>query len=44
MTRQAYLIAAVVLGASIGHYIYGAQIEAEAILAGTVDGKGLACC
>ncbi|KAF8320819.1 Ctr copper transporter [Clavulina sp. PMI_390] len=45
MTYNAYLIAAVVLGASIGHYIYGEQIEAEAILAGSGDSaKPISCC
>ncbi|KAF9521025.1 hypothetical protein BS47DRAFT_1370217 [Hydnum rufescens UP504] len=45
MTYNAYLIAAVVIGASLGHYIYGGQLEAEAILVGTSDaGKNIACC
>jgi len=44
MTYNAYLCAAVVIGASIGHYIYGAQIEADAILAGTTEAKGVSCC
>lgn len=44
MTYNAYLIAAVVIGAAVGHYMYGATIEAEAILAGTPGAKGVSCC
>jgi len=43
MTYNAYLILAVVLGASIGHFVYGAGMNVEAILAGGNDGKGVAC-
>jgi hypothetical protein len=41
---QAYLILAVVLGASIGHFVFGAAMDVEAVLAGLDTGKGLACC
>ncbi|KAJ3505369.1 hypothetical protein NLJ89_g7458 [Agrocybe chaxingu] len=43
MTYNAYLIAAVVTGAALGHYIFGATINADAILADTTGGKGMAC-
>jgi solute carrier family 31 (copper transporter), member 1 len=41
---QAYLIFAVVLGAGIGHFVFGAAMEVEAVLAGVDLGKGLSCC
>lgn len=41
---QAYLILAVVLGAGIGHFVFGASMDVEAVLAGVDSGKGLACC
>ncbi|KAI0929937.1 hypothetical protein AcV5_006774 [Taiwanofungus camphoratus] len=41
MTYNAYLILAVVLGAAIGHFIFGATMDLEAV--GLVDGKGMAC-
>ncbi|KAG8744485.1 hypothetical protein FRC10_010050 [Ceratobasidium sp. 414] len=41
---MAYLILAVVLGASLGHYVFGAQMDAEAVLKSAgVGGKGMAC-
>jgi copper transporter 1 len=40
---QAYLILAVVLGASIGHFVFGAGMNVEAILTGGDSGKGVAC-
>jgi copper transporter 1 len=43
MTYNAYLIAAVVIGASLGHYIFGSTINVDAILADSSGGKGLAC-
>jgi len=43
MTYNAYLIAAVVIGASLGHYIFGSTINVDAILAESSGGKGLAC-
>ncbi|CAE6445900.1 unnamed protein product [Rhizoctonia solani] len=44
MTYNAYLILAVVLGAAIGHYVFGAQMDAEAVLSNAgVGGKGMAC-
>ncbi|KIJ39882.1 hypothetical protein M422DRAFT_174554 [Sphaerobolus stellatus SS14] len=43
MTYNAYLIAAVVLGAGIGHYIYGGQMDPEAVLAGSGGAKSMAC-
>jgi len=46
MTYNAYLISAVVLGATIGHYIYSEAIEADAILFGTPQAaaKNAPCC
>ncbi|KAI0266656.1 copper transporter [Gloeopeniophorella convolvens] len=43
MTYNAYLILAVVLGAAIGHFVYGAEMDVEGILAGGDAGKGVAC-
>ncbi len=40
---QAYLILAVVLGASIGHFVFGAVIDVEAVIAGSESSKGMAC-
>lgn len=40
---QAYLIAAVVVGASLGHYIFGGTMNADAILGDSNGGKGMAC-
>jgi hypothetical protein len=40
---QAYLILAVVLGAGIGHFVFGAAMDVEAVLAGGDLGKGMAC-
>lgn len=42
MTYNAYLILAVVLGASIGNFVFGGELDVEAVLAGT-QGKGMAC-
>jgi hypothetical protein len=43
-SSQAYLILAVVLGASIGHFVFGAVMDVEAVLAhGGELGKGVAC-
>ncbi|KAK1222045.1 copper transpport protein [Marasmius sp. AFHP31] len=39
MTYNAYLILAVVLGAAIGHYIFGATLSPD----GSDGGKGMAC-
>ncbi|ELU38461.1 Ctr domain-containing protein [Rhizoctonia solani AG-1 IA] len=42
MTYNAYLILAVVLGAAIGHYVFGAQMDAEAVLSNAgVGAKGM---
>ncbi|KAK7473087.1 copper transpport protein [Stygiomarasmius scandens] len=41
MTYNAYLILAVVLGAAIGHFIFGGSINPEALLGD--GGKGMAC-
>jgi copper transporter 1 len=38
---QAYLITAVVLGAAIGHYVFGSTIDIDALVA--ADGKGMSC-
>ncbi|KAF8800214.1 Ctr copper transporter [Phlegmacium glaucopus] len=43
MTYNAYLIAAVVVGACLGHYIFGSTININAILADPSAGKGMAC-
>jgi len=43
MTYNAYLIGAVVVGASLGHYIFGSTINVNAILADSSGSKGLAC-
>jgi len=43
MTYNAYLILAVVLGASIGHFVFGATMDVDAVLAGGDLGKGMAC-
>jgi copper transporter 1 len=43
MFPQAYLILAVVLGASIGHFVFGAVMDVDAVLAGGDLGKGMAC-
>ncbi|KDR67565.1 hypothetical protein GALMADRAFT_258239 [Galerina marginata CBS 339.88] len=43
MTYNAYLIAAVVVGAALGHYVFGSTINVDAILAETASGKGMAC-
>ena len=40
---QAYLILAVVLGAGIGHFVFGAVMDVDAVLAGGELGKGMAC-
>ncbi len=40
---QAYLILAVVLGAAIGHFVFGSVMDVEAVLAGSDLGKGMAC-
>jgi len=43
MTYNAYLIGAVVVGAALGHYIFGSTINIDAILADSSGSKGLAC-
>ena len=40
---QAYLILAVALGASIGHFVFGAVMNVDAVLAGSDSSKGMAC-
>lgn len=40
---QAYLITAVVVGAALGHYIFGSTLNLDAILLDTSGGKGMAC-
>ncbi|KAF9568190.1 Ctr-domain-containing protein [Agrocybe pediades] len=42
MTYNAYLIAATVIGAALGHYIFGSTLNVDAIL-GDAGGKGMAC-
>jgi len=41
MTYNAYLILATVLGAALGHFIFGGTINVDAVLG--EDGKGMAC-
>ncbi|TFK44166.1 Ctr copper transporter family-domain-containing protein [Crucibulum laeve] len=43
MTYNAYLILSVVLGATLGHYIFGATINVDALLSDSASGKGMAC-
>jgi solute carrier family 31 (copper transporter), member 1 len=41
---QAYLILAVVLGAAIGHYVFGGRMDVNAVLSGAGPaGKTMAC-
>jgi solute carrier family 31 (copper transporter), member 1 len=40
---QAYLIVAVVIGAALGHFIFGDTINVEGVLSGVAGGKGMAC-
>lgn len=40
---KAYLILAVVIGAMTGHYLFGSHMDVDAVLAGTADGRGMAC-
>jgi copper transporter 1 len=42
-SSQAYLILAVVLGAAIGHFVFGESLDVDAVLAGQVNAKGAAC-
>jgi len=42
MTYNAYLVFSVVLGAAIGHYIFGSTMNVDAVLSNS-DGKGMAC-
>lgn len=43
MTYNAYLILAVVLGAAIGHFIFGSSMDTDAVLGDSTNGKGMAC-
>ncbi|TFY69506.1 hypothetical protein EVG20_g3134 [Dentipellis fragilis] len=43
MTYNAYLILAVVIGASAGHFVFGGQMDLDSILNGGNAGKGMAC-
>jgi len=44
MTYNAYLILAVVIGAALGHFIFGHEIDVEGVLSGSgAGGKGMAC-
>ena len=40
---QAYLILATVLGAAIGHYLYGGQMDPDVVLGGGIASKGMCC-
>jgi len=42
MTYNAYLIVAVVIGAALGHFIFGTHIDVDSVLFGG-GGKGMAC-
>jgi len=44
MTYNAYLILAVVVGAGLGHYIFGSHMDTDSVLGGSGgDAKGMAC-
>ncbi|KAJ2920018.1 hypothetical protein MD484_g449, partial [Candolleomyces efflorescens] len=43
MTYNAYLIAATVFGAALGHYIFGSTMNPDSILSDGGQGKGMAC-
>ncbi|TRM69270.1 Ctr copper transporter [Schizophyllum amplum] len=43
MTYNAYLILAVVVGASLGHYIFGGTMDIDAVLNNASGGKSMAC-
>ncbi|GBE80595.1 Copper transport protein [Sparassis crispa] len=43
MTYNAYLILAVVIGAGVGHFVFGSHMDVQAVLSGTADVKGMAC-
>ncbi|KIM26969.1 hypothetical protein M408DRAFT_330333 [Serendipita vermifera MAFF 305830] len=43
MTYNAYLILATVIGAVMGHYLYGAQMDPDAVLGGGITSKGMSC-
>ncbi|KAH9942352.1 Ctr copper transporter [Epithele typhae] len=43
MTYNAYLIAATVLGAALGHFIFSPRMDIDAVLSGGADAKGMAC-
>jgi len=44
MTYNGYLVAAVVLGAIAGHWLFNGEMDFEAVIAaGTATGKGVAC-
>jgi len=45
MTYNAYLILAVVVGAAIGHYIFGTHMDVDSVLSGSggSSGKTMAC-
>jgi len=43
MTYNAYLIAAVVVGAAIGHYVFGSTMNVNAVLSDATAPRGMAC-
>jgi len=43
MTYNAYLIASVVIGAAVGHYIFGSTMDVDAMLSDSNSTKGVAC-
>ncbi|KAF9479027.1 Ctr copper transporter [Pholiota conissans] len=43
MTYNAYLIFATVVGAALGHYIFGSTINVDSVLHDSTGGKGMAC-
>ena len=40
---QAYLIASVVIGAALGHYVFGGTLNPDAVLNDGGQDKGMAC-
>jgi len=43
MTYNAYLVGSVVIGAALGHYVFGRTVNVDAILNDSGNGKGMAC-
>ncbi|CCA67599.1 related to a putative low-affinity copper transport protein [Serendipita indica DSM 11827] len=43
MTYNAYLILATVIGAALGHFIYGSRMDPDAILGAGIAPRGMSC-